>query len=85
MKNAVSKIMKSFWEKFPRKIPQQPHIRLRCKDSGIDVTARYYTIATNRNAIATDIIRENLTQIKKSEDVEIAYPHTQVLLPEKTK
>lgn len=81
MNNAVSKIMKPFWEKFPKKIPQESHIRLRCKDSGIDVTVRYHTLATNRNAIATDIIRESLRQIRKSDDVEIAYPHTQVLLP----
>lgn len=82
MNSAVSEIMKPIWEKFPKKIPQKPHIRLRCKDSGVDVTVRYYTIATNRNSIATDIIRESLSQIRKSNDVEIAYPHTQVLLPE---
>lgn len=85
MKNAVKKIMKYHWEKFPKKIPQEPHTRLKCKDSGIDVTVRYYTIATTRNAITTDIIRESLSQIRKSDDVDIAYPHTQVLLPDNKK
>lgn len=82
MNNAVSEVMKSYWQKFPKKISKKSHIRLKCKDSGIDVTVRYYTIATNRNAISTDITREILSRIKKSDDVEIAYPHTQVLLPE---
>ena len=39
-------------------------------------------IFTRENTIASDIIWEGLNQIKKSGDVEIAYPHTQVLLPE---
>ncbi len=85
MIKAVGKIMKPFWDKFPKKIPQDPHIRLKSKDSGVDVIVRYYTIATKRNAIATNIIREILSQIRKSSDVEIAYPHTQVLLPENKK
>lgn len=82
MIKAVDKIMKPYWDKFPKKIPQDPHIRLKSKDSGVDIIVRYYTVVTNRNAIATKIIREILNQIRKSDNVEIAYPHTQVLLPD---
>lgn len=82
MNNAVGKIMAPLWETFQKRFPLESHTRLKCKDSGIDVTVRYYSIVTKRNAISTDIIREILKQISKTKDVEIAYPHTQVLLPE---
>jgi len=83
--NSVNKIMKSYWEKFPKKIPKDSHIRLRFMESGISVTVRYYSLATNRNAILTDIVREIFKNIKASNDVEIAYPHTEVLFREKKK
>jgi small-conductance mechanosensitive channel len=82
MNNAVGKIMSPLWENFQKRIPHESHTRLKCKDSGIDVTVRYYSLVTKRNAISTDIIREILKQISKTKDVEIAYPHTQILLPE---
>jgi len=49
------------------------------KDSGVDVTVRYNTLADRRNEISTDITREILQRIDKSKDVEIAYPHTEVI------
>ena len=81
--DSVNKIMKPYWEKFPKKIPQEPHIRLKFMESGINVTVRYHSLATSRNAIITDIVREIFKTIKKSKDVEIAYPHTEVLIREK--
>ena len=81
MNDAVGKIMVPLWETFQKRLPLESHTRLKCKDSGIDVTVRYYSIVTKRNSISTDIIREILKQISKTKDVEIAYPHTQVLLP----
>lgn len=80
IKKSVNKIMKPYWENFPKKIPQKPHIRLKFRESGIDVTVRYYTLANERNKISTDITREIFKNIKKTEEVEIAYPHTKVLL-----
>jgi len=83
IKKAVNKIMKPYWENFPQKIIQEPHIRLRFRESGIDVTARYYSLATQRNKISTDITREIFKNIKQTKDVEIAYPHAEVLLHRK--
>ena len=85
MIKAVTKIMKPLWEKFPKRISQDVHNRLLFNDSGIDITVRYNTIATQRNRISTDIRREIFKQIKASENVEIAYPHTEVLFREKKK
>ena len=80
---AVKKIMTPFWKDFPRRIPTGPHNRLQFKDSGITITVRYYTLATQRNEIATTITREIFSHIRKTKDVEIAYPHTEVLFREK--
>ena len=77
--NAVEKIMEPYWKNFPRTISKKPHIRLQFRDSGIEVTVRYYTIALQRNKIATDIRRELFYEIRKSDDVEFAYPHREVL------
>ncbi len=82
MNQAVGKIIVPYWQNIQKRIPLESHTRLRCKDSGIDVTVRYYSIVSKRNEISTDVIREILNQIGKTKDVEIAYPHTQVLMPE---
>jgi small-conductance mechanosensitive channel len=81
--NAVSRVMRPYWNSFPKRINREPHIRLQFKDSGIDVIVRYYTIATKRNAIATDIRREIIEEVRRNPEVEIAYPHTEVLLNKK--
>ena len=83
MLNAVRKVMPSYWVDFPKKIDKKPHIRLNFKDSGINVTVRYNTVARNRNRISTDIRREIHKQIIASKDVEFAYPHAEVLFREK--
>ena len=85
MNDAVKIIMEPHWKFFTRKKLIGSHIRLKTKDSGVDVTVRYHTLAMKRNGISTDIIREILKEIRKTDDVEIAYPHTQVLLPDEKK
>lgn len=81
---SVEKIMKPLWEKFPKRLEKNIHIRLKFKDSGIDVTVRYNSIAKERNKIATDITREIFNSIRKNKDVNIAYPHTEVIFKNKT-
>ena len=81
--SAVQKIMEPFYRDFPQRISKNSHIRLQFKDSGVDVIVRYYTIATKRNKIATNIRREIFHEIRKHKDVEFAYPHTEVLLRKK--
>lgn len=82
--DAVDSIMKSIREGFPKRIRKDSHVRLMFQDSGIDVILRYYTIATRRNEITTSIRREIWNSIRKMPSVEFAYPHTEVLLQEKT-
>lgn len=78
--SSVEKIMQPFYQKFPKKIPRNPHIRLDFKESGINVTVRYNTLARNRNSIATDIRREIFSRISKTSDVAFAYPHTEIIM-----
>lgn len=83
MRNAVLKIMEPLWKNSHEKISTKVHIRLLFKDSGIDIIVRYNTNAINRGEIATNIRREIFNQIRKTEDVEIAYPHREILIKEK--
>ena len=85
MIDSVKKIMRSYWKSFPKRLSKDPHIRLKCKPSGVDVTVRYNSIATSRNQISTNIIREILRKIAETNKVEIAYPHTQLLMPDNKK
>jgi small-conductance mechanosensitive channel len=81
--SAVHKIMEPFYKDFPQRIPKTSHIRLHFRDSGIEVTVRYYTLTMRRNLIATNIRRDIFHEIRKTKDVEFAYPHTEVLLRKK--
>jgi small-conductance mechanosensitive channel len=84
VKHAAETILAAYKNKFPKHaFLQPPHTRLQFRDSGIDVTVRYHTIATQRNKITTDIRREIYRDIKRSSDIEFAYPHTEILIQEK--
>jgi small-conductance mechanosensitive channel len=82
--NSVEKIIKPIRENFPKRLQKKSHIRLKFKESGIDVTVRYNSLAKKRNKISTDITREIFNKFKESKDVEIAYPHTEVVFREKS-
>jgi len=77
---SVDKIMQPFYQKFPKKISRDSHIRLDFKESGMNVTVRYNTLARKRNAISTDIRREIFTRVTKTSDVAIAYPHAEIIM-----
>jgi small-conductance mechanosensitive channel len=83
LKKSVEKIMKTIWGKFPKKIEKKPHTRVKFKDSGIDITVRYDSITDARNKISSNITREIFKGIRETDDVEIEYPHTEVVFREK--
>ena len=83
VKETVEGIMKEYWKNIPKRIEKGANIRLLFKDSGIDVIARYYTIAKKRNEIATNIVRGIYNKIRRATDVEIAYPHAEILFRKK--
>jgi small-conductance mechanosensitive channel len=81
--NTVKKIMKPYWEKFPKRFSREPHTRLKFTDSGVDIKVRYNTFAKKRNLITTNITREIWRQFKDNSEVDFAYPHTEILLRKK--
>ncbi|RLF26754.1 MAG: hypothetical protein DRN01_04035 [Thermoplasmata archaeon] len=83
IKESVKKVMMGVWKKLPESLSREPNIRLVFRDSGVDVIVRYYTVATERNRLSTDVTREIFKRIRSSRDVEIAYPHTSVILRNK--
>lgn len=83
IKKAVTKIMAQYHEKFPKRIPREPHIRIRFQASGVEVTVRFKTLTVGRNKINTDIRREIWKKISATSTVEFAYPHTEILFHEK--
>lgn len=84
VKESAKKIIEQLKKQYPKQYSNKhPHTRLQFKDSGVDVTVRYHTIATQRNQISTDIRREIYKQIRRTPEVEFAYPHTEVLLRDK--
>jgi len=84
VKDATEKIIRPLKKQYPKQYgDKKAHTRLQFKDSGVDVTVRYHTIATQRNQISTDIRREIYKQLQQASDVEFAYPHTEVLFRDK--
>ena len=82
---SVKKILLTYKLDHPKKLNKEPHNRIKFKDSGIDIIVRYKSLARNRNQITTDITREIFNRIRKEKEVEIAYPHTEVVFRNKNK
>ena len=58
---------------------QEPFTRMELADSGLRVRVRFQTIATDRQRITSDIVRILFREIRAAEDVEFAYPHSEIL------
>jgi small-conductance mechanosensitive channel len=78
-KEAVKKVTKSFVQESPKK----PFIRTFFAPSAVDVKARYYVRPNDRIKVSSDLTQEIFRGISKVKDVEIAYPHTEVVLRKK--
>ena len=84
MITAVDMVMSEYWDSFPKKISRDQHTLLEFKESGINISVRFNTIAMKRNQISTDIRRLIHRFITDSNDVDFAYPHTEIVLKDKT-
>ncbi len=56
-----------------------PFVRAEFTDHGIRVILRYYTLATDRQRISSEIVRAVFREFKANPRVEFCYPHTEVL------
>ena len=64
---------------------QEPYIRTWAQASGVNLHIRYFIPARKRQEISSRITQKILNEISQSPNVEIAYPHTEVLLRNKPK
>ena len=62
-----------------------PYVRTFFNPSGINVHVRYYAPAKRVQEFSSAITKEIFDRIRKAKDVEIAYPHTEVLFRKKGK
>lgn len=77
--DAVNKVTQDFVKDMQR----PPVVRTSFQPSGIDCRTRYYVKADERIRIASNLTQEIFRKISKSKAVEIAYPHTEVVLRKK--
>jgi small-conductance mechanosensitive channel len=73
--NAAQKHTKDIIERSGKK----PVVRLISQASGIDVIVRYYTDISNLFETSSRITKDITEQIQEARDVNIAYPHTEII------
>jgi small-conductance mechanosensitive channel len=76
---AADKIVKPY----VKNAPKEPYVRTFFHGSGVDIKTRYYVRASERIKMSSDITQEILRHVKRTKNVEIAYPHTEVMLRKK--
>lgn len=70
-------------KKFIEETKKEPYTRTYFQPSGISVHVRYFAPAKMLQEISSDITKEIFDRIRKTKNVEIAYPHTEVVLRRK--
>lgn len=70
-------------KEFIEKTKKQPYVRTYFEPSGVGVHVRYFAPAKNLQQVSSDITKKIYERIKKEKSVEIAYPHTEVLVRKK--
>ncbi|TQD27665.1 mechanosensitive ion channel family protein [Methanolobus vulcani] len=63
--------------------PGSPKVRVDFQASGIDVQVKYFSPARQLHEYSSKITKEIFDRIKDADDVEIAYPHTEVVFRKK--
>jgi len=79
VKSAAFKFSKEAMEK----LKKEPMIRVEMVGSGIDVKVRFYGDAYEIQRTKSDVTKEIFDRIRNEKDVEIAYPHTEVVFKNK--
>ncbi len=70
---------------FIKDMPEKPYTRTLFQPNGIDVKIRYYVKASERIKLLSELTQEIFRNVNKEKDVNIAYPHTEVILSRKTR
>lgn len=62
---------------------RDPFVRYEIADSGMRVRLRYQTLGTERQRVSSDICRIVFRDFSKSDKVEFAYPHSEIIYQRK--
>lgn len=62
---------------------QEPFVRAEITESGLRLRLRYKTFATDRQRVSSDIVRKIVEQLSQNDEVEFAYPHSEIIYREK--
>jgi len=76
-KEAANQVLKGY------RIDFQPYVRTWFTSYGIDVTVRYYVPASRREEVSSEITYRIFEKINSQKEVELAYPHTEVVFRKK--
>ncbi|MBN1377027.1 mechanosensitive ion channel family protein [Candidatus Woesearchaeota archaeon] len=83
--NIALKAAKKHTTSFIEKSNKEPYVRTYFEPYGMRVSVRYLVDAKRLQEFSSLITKEIYDRIKETKDVEIAYPHTEILFKDKTK
>ena len=75
---------KKHTKEFAKHVKKEPYVLTYFEPNGVNVRARYLAPAKRLQEISSRITKEIKDKITEAKDVEIAYPHTEVVLRQKT-
>ena len=58
----------------------EPYVRTQFHSTGIDVKVRYFAPAKRLQEFSSEITQDIFKKLKHAKNVELAYPHTKVIL-----
>lgn len=76
----VRKAAEKHLKEYIKETKKEPKIRVELKDSGIDLKIRFYAPIKYITKIKSDISKEIYDMVKKQKDVNLAYPHTEMII-----
>jgi len=81
---AISKrAAEKFSKEFAEKLKQDVVVRVKMEESGILLKTKFFAPADNMHEISSKITKEIYDLIKKEKNIEIAYPHMEIVLKDK--
>jgi small-conductance mechanosensitive channel len=72
VKDAVTTILKPYWEQYPSSMKSDPYTRLKFCDVGVSLIVRFSVNIYERDKVETEIRREIWKLIIKTDDIEFA-------------
>ena len=79
----MAKSAKKFIEKYKNDILKEPKIRVAMDASSMLIKVRFFAPIKEMQDVSSNITKEIFDRIKKEKNVEIAYPHTEIIFKDR--